>query len=316
MHPRSRSSKEYEAAPARRLGRSALVLCVLCALSLVGCGSSSSGSSSKTSAAASTSSSGTASAIASVPPGQLVSPGTLKFCTNFPAPPQEMYTTSGQPEGSDIDTGNAIAALLGLKPMYVQTNFDTIIEALSSAKCDLIITGIFITPERLHQINFVPYFTVGESLLVKKGNPAHLTDSFRSLCGKTISVQIGDAELTTAQGYSAQCKAAGLAPITLLSTEAVDTALEQLITGRAVAFFYDSPLIAYYAHTQPGQFQAAAPPVDIVKEGIGVTKNHPQLQAAVIKAMAKLEADGRYAAILKKWGLTGTKIPPPSPAAT
>lgn len=246
-----------------------------------------------------------------VPSNQLISGGKLSFCTDFPAPPQEMYTTSGKPEGSDIDTGNAIAAQFGLKPVYVNTNFDTIIEALTTGKCDLIITGIFITPQRQKQIDFVPYFTAGQSLLVRRGNPQHITDSYTSMCGKTIATQIGDVELTTAQTFSKQCTKAGKPAINILSSTKVDTALEQVTTGRAAAFFYDSPLIAYYEHLQPKEFQAAAPPIGIVLEGVGVTKSHKTLEHDVALALKRIESNGSYKKILAKWGLQNTKIPKP-----
>ncbi len=246
-----------------------------------------------------------------VPANQLISGGKLSFCTDFPAPPQEMYTTGGQPEGSDVDTGDAIAAQMGLTPVWVNTNFDTIIEALETGKCDLIITGIFITPARSQQINFVPYFTSGQQLLVRKGNPDHLTDSYTSLCGKTIAAQIGDVELTTAQTYSKQCTKAGKPAINILASTKVDTALEQVTTNRAAAFFYDSPLVAYYTHVQPTEFQPAAPAIGLVLEGIGVTKQHTALEHAVVLAMKRIEANGSYHKILVKWGLEQTKIPAP-----
>ena len=242
---------------------------------------------------------------------QLVTPGKLTYCTNFPAPPQEMYTKAGKPEGSDIDTGNAIAKLFGLKPIYRNLPFDTIIEALQTHKCDLIITGIFITPPRSKQINFVPYFAAGQQLLARKGNPEHLAPNYKSLCGKTIATQIGDAELATAQQFSKDCTSNGLAAIKILSSEAVDTALQQVTTNHADAFFYDSPLIAYYVHQQPSEFQAAGPAILGVLEGIGVTKAHGPLKDAVVKAMRDLEASGAYRKILSKWGLGSTKVPKP-----
>lgn len=280
------------------------ILSVLAAVAIVAgaaaCGSSSSSPSSSLPAAT---------GAFHVPSSQLISSGKLTYCTDFPAPPQEMYTTSGQAEGSDIDTGNAVAKQLGLTPVYVNTNFDTIIEALQTGKCDLIITGIFITPPRQKQINFVPYFTAGQQLLAAKGNPQHLAPTYTALCGKTIATQIGDAELTTAQQFSKQCQNAGKPAIKILSSQKVDTALQQVTTGRAAAFFYDSPLIAYYVHTQPSQFSAAGPAIDTVLEGIGVTKSHQALYTAVAAAMKHIEANGQYAVILKKWGLQNTKVP-------
>jgi polar amino acid transport system substrate-binding protein len=284
------------------------VTAAVAALALCACGSSSSTSSSN--AAASSTSVGATHPLATVPSSELVSSGHLTMCTNAPAPPTEVFNSSGVLVGSDIDTGDAIAGLLGLKPAWVQTSFDTIIEAMDTGKCDLIVSGMFITPVRLKQIDFVPYYQVREGLLMQKGNPQHISDDWQTLCGKTISVQIGDQEQITAQGYSGKCKAAGKSGITLITSQEVNTALQAVVSGQAAAFFYDSPLVQYYVHKSPGEFTSGGPGVLPVQYGIGVSKNHPNLLSGVVLALKKLEQDGAYTVILKKWGLSPAAVPP------
>jgi polar amino acid transport system substrate-binding protein len=240
-----------------------------------------------------------------------VTPGKLTICTDFPNPPQEFYNTSGTPEGSDVDTGAAIAARLGLKPVFINTVFDTILEALAAGKCDLVINGLFITPVREKLVDFVPYLTAGQQLLVEAGNPDHISSTdYHTLCGKEVSTELGASEATTAQQWSSRCKAAGRPPIEISIPTKEDVALEELVTHRAQAYFNDSPVVQYYANQRSGQFALVNPPIKSVLEGIAVAKNQPALLAGVQKALAEVESSGAYKAILAKWGLQATTVPP------
>ena len=52
--------------------------------------------------------------------------------------------------------------------------FDTIIPALTGGKCDIILSAQNINPDRLTQVDMIPYFQAGQAFLVQKGNPANL----------------------------------------------------------------------------------------------------------------------------------------------
>ena len=82
-----------------------------------------------------------------------------------------------------MEIGNEIAARLGLQTQWVNTVFDTIIEALKSPKCDLIISDMNITADRNKQISFIEYFQAGQSMLAAKGNPQNI-NSLTDLCGQ------------------------------------------------------------------------------------------------------------------------------------
>ena len=47
------------------------------------------------------------------------------------------------------------------------------------------------TAERRKQVAFVDYLSVGQSLMVKKGNPKKHQRRSTSLSGKTVSVEVG-----------------------------------------------------------------------------------------------------------------------------
>ncbi|RVA21118.1 ABC transporter substrate-binding protein [Mesorhizobium sp. M7D.F.Ca.US.004.03.1.1] len=240
----------------------------------------------------------------------LAIPGRLAICADFPAPPQEMYTDNGEPTGSDVDTGNAIAEKLGLKPVWVNTVFDTIILALNSGKCDLIVTGMLIKPEREKQIDLIPYFTAGEQLLVRKGNPKKISSDYKTVCGNKVATNTGSAQEERLAAWNKTCAADGLPPITVISSPKSDTALQQLMSDRADAFFNDSPTVQYYRNLQPDNFDLGGEPIGVLPEGIGVAKADPGLKTAVTAALRQLQKSGDYHKILEKYGLQDTRVPP------
>ena len=82
---------------------------------------------------------------------------SFKYCSDPTFPPMESKTTSGKPVGFDVDMAAALAKHLGGKSTFVQTAFPGLLPALSAKKCDVVISGIFVTPDRTKQFPAVPY---------------------------------------------------------------------------------------------------------------------------------------------------------------
>src|SRR5205085_6744167 len=83
----------------------------------------------------------------------------------------ESKTTSGKPVGFDIDMAAAIAKHWKVKPKFVFSSFGGLLPALGAKRCDVVISGIFITPDRVKQYPAVPYMHTHRVLIVKAGNP-------------------------------------------------------------------------------------------------------------------------------------------------
>ena len=107
-------------------------------------------------------------AVATVPDGQLIFAGKLVICSDIPYPPQEFFDAQGNPTGSDIEIGQEIAKRLGLTAQIENAVFDTIIAAVTGGKCDIIISAQNITPDRVKQVDMIPYFQAGQSFVVAK----------------------------------------------------------------------------------------------------------------------------------------------------
>jgi polar amino acid transport system substrate-binding protein len=256
------------------------------------------------------SASAASSPVASVPDAQLVLPGTLFVCIDIPYPPQEAFDEQGTPIGSDVDIATEIGNRLGLNAKFQNTVFTVIIAALTGGKCDIIVSAQNINADRLKQVDMVPYFKAGQSFVVAKGNPKAIKTK-DDICGKTVAVQNGTTELDYLQGVgdyagaglSDACTKGGKAAITIKQFDKDNDALLALQSGIADLYFADSPAAGYYVTNHPDQFELSGLTLEVAIEGISVAKTNTDLRDAVKTALLSMIDDGKYAEILKKWGV-------------
>jgi polar amino acid transport system substrate-binding protein len=268
-------------------------LIVLVALGAAGCGGSG-----KKAAATTTNSSASITA-----PASIASAGTLVFCSDITYPPEESYKTgTTTPEGSDIDIGTYIAQKMGVKARFDNTGFDGIIAALLAKKCDAVISGMNDTPERRKQVAFVDYLKVGQSFMVKSGNPANIT-GIASLAGKAASVETGTTNKDYLDAQSKKLQAQGKKAIKVVTFPKDTDAANALKTGKVDAYFGDAPVVAYYIEKDPSSFSIGGTPVNPISIGIAIRKSDTELQSAVKQAVTAAYADGTMDKILTRWKL-------------
>jgi polar amino acid transport system substrate-binding protein len=249
--------------------------------------------------------------VTTVAADQLNVQGKLIVCSDMPYPPQEMLDDNGNATGSDIAIAQGLADRLGLKLQVENTVFDTIIQALSSGKCDIIISAMTMLPDRVTQIDFVPYFTAGQAFVVLKGNPKNIK-TVDDLCGKTVVAESGTTEEQSLRGTDAYqgkglsdaCVTKGKAAITIVNFQKDSDALLALQTNKADVYFTDSP-VAGYQVTQHSDLFELVPGLllDSAAEGIGYPKTKTGLGDAIKVALRAMLADGSYLKALQTYNL-------------
>lgn len=262
-------------------------------------------------------------AIATVPADQLVVANKLTICSDLPYPPQEYFDANGDPTGADIEIGGEIAKRLGLKEAVENTVFDTIIAALQGSKCDIIMSAMDIRPDRLKQLDMIPYFKSGQAFVVAKGNPDGIKAT-TDLCGKSVGVESGTSEYDhlngtgsykAADGLNPQCLAAGKAKIDIQPFAHDSDALLALQSGKVSTYFTDLPVAAYYVKQQPDLFETAPLNLNPVTQGIAVNKDSSKakLEAGVKAALQSMMDDGTYLKILTKYNLQSGAVTSTNP---
>jgi len=233
------------------------------------------------------------------PPASIAKAKKIVYCSDITYPPEEFYRGS-RPAGSDVDIGTAVARLMGVKAEFDNTGFDGIIPALLSRKCDAVISGMNDTSQRRQQVNFVDYLRVGQSLMVRKGNPLHV-HGLASLSGLTVSVELGTTNAAFLAKENQRLSAQHKAQITIQTFPKDTDAATALKTGRVQVYFGDSPVVAWYIKQDKSSFAFAGQPINPIPVGIAVRRNDPQLHTAVQKAIRIMYRNHSMARILAKW---------------
>jgi polar amino acid transport system substrate-binding protein len=301
---------------------------VIGAIALAGCGSSSSSSTkasktppsglatstSSTGATGATGSTGTPAAdpaVAKLVPASIKSKGTLTVAADASYAPDEFFASDGKTViGMDADLSKALGAVMGLKVNVVNATFDTIIPDLHSGKFDMGASSFTDTKAREKIVDFVDYANVGESFYTKASGGTTIS-TIADICGKTVSVEKGTTEETDAGTQSAKCKKAGKPAVTVLSYGDQNAANLAVASGKAQLGFADTPVASYVVKKTGGQFKLVGAAYAPAPYGLAVPKQ-PSLAPAVLAALKALIKDGSYASILGHWGLQGIAITNPT----
>jgi polar amino acid transport system substrate-binding protein len=262
-------------------------------------------------------------AAATEVPLKLVENGKLTVCSNLPYKPMEFRDENEQWAGMDIDLGTELANRLGLKVSFVDTVFDTIIPALLSGKCDIVMSSMSVTTSRSKQVSFIPYYIAGISFMVPKGNPDNINSTL-DLCGKKVAAQSGTYEVDFLQGtadyegagVSQECEKAGKKKVIVVVTKEDSDAFQQLLSGKVAAYSADSPVVMDFLKDRGDQFQTAGEIYDSGPYGIAIpcgeadcsTAPFSPLGKALNDAFQKILTDGGYDALLAKWNLAAGTI--------
>jgi polar amino acid transport system substrate-binding protein len=241
------------------------------------------------------------------PPAKIAQAGKIVYCADISFPPFESYTSSNKPVGSDIDLGNALAKLMGVKAVWQNTGFDGIIPALQAGKCDAIISGLYDKASRRKVVDFVDYAVLGNSIVVPKGNPKHIA-GLANLSGLKVGVESGTTLRLQLVAENKKLTAAGKKPMTILDFPKDSDAFTQLIAGNVDAYYTVTSTAAYYGKKTGGKTETAGPQIAAFPFGIATVKSNKPLHAAFVKGLGILRKNGQYLAILKKWGVANAAM--------
>jgi polar amino acid transport system substrate-binding protein len=230
--------------------------------------------------------------------------GTITYGVDATYAPNEFKDDNGDPVGWDVELGTAIAKKLGKTAVFKIAVFDTIIPGVKGGKYDAGLSSFTDNAEREKEVDFVNYYQAGIQWATKIGT---IVDP-NNACGLTIAVQNGTYEVDDLKAKSKACTDAGKAPIQQLGFDAQDMATQAAVSGRAAAVTADSPIIQYAVKQNSSKLELIGTPYDSAPYGIAVAKDNTDLSKAIQKALQDLQADGTYASILDKWGVTAGAV--------
>ena len=268
-------------------------------LSLAACGSTASSAASSEAASPEAASSDAASSEAASSEAasetetaelSTVEPGKLIMSTNAAFPPYEMTTDSGEFEGIDIETAQAIADKLGLELQIDDMDFDAALLAVQQGKADMVMAGVTVTDERQNVMDFTDSYATGiQSIIVKEDSDIASVDD---LAGKKIGTQRG----TTGYLYCSD----DFGDENVVAYDNGLTAVQMLNNGQVDCVVIDNAPAKEFIAANPGLKLLDTAYVE-ESYAIGVGKGNTELKDAINTALEELKANGTLQAIVDKY---------------
>jgi len=201
--------------------------------------------------------------------------------------------------GFDIDVGIEMAKALGVKAVFVDTLWPSIIPALNLGRYDIIFGGMSVTEGRKKLVDFAdPFMTVGQTVLLNAKHEDRV-QSYKDL---------NDPEFTVVSKPGTTGEEAVQHLIPKASYETVNTEIEgamRVLKGTADAFVYDFPFNAVFVVLNPSN-QLVFLSEPFTKEPIAwaIRKNDPDFMKFLNDFLARMKADGSFDQIYQKWFLS------------
>ena len=198
--------------------------------------------------------------------------------------------------GFDIDVGIEMAKALGVKPVFVDTLWPSIIPALKLGRFDIIFGGMSVTEARKNLVDFAdPFMTVGQTVLLNARHK-NTVKSYKDLNDPKFVV-------VSKPGTTGEEAVQRLIPNATYET--ADTEIEgamRVMEGTADAFVYDFPFNAVFNAMHPSD-QLIFLDEPFTQEPIAwaIRKNDPDFMKFLNDFLAQMRADGRFDKIYNKW---------------
>ena len=201
--------------------------------------------------------------------------------------------------GFDIDMGIEMAKALGVKAVFVDTLWTSIIPALDLGRIDIIFGGMSVTEGRKKQVDFAePFMTVGQTILLNAKHEDRI-QSYKDL---------NDPEFTVVSkpGTTGEEAVQRLIPKATYETANTEIAgATRVLEGKADAFVYDYPFNAVFMALNPSnELVFLSEPFTNEPIAWAIRKNDSDFMKFLNDFLNRTKADGRFDQIYQKWFLS------------
>jgi polar amino acid transport system substrate-binding protein len=223
--------------------------------------------------------------------------GVLRVGLDASFPPLETTDGLGHYGGYDVDLAGAVAQALGVRAEFVNISFDSLYDALTSRKIDVIISGLLYAPEMTRDVLYsASYLNVGPVLVVRRDrNIAQTAD----LAGKTVAVELGSEGQVVAQ-HLAEKEVAGLVGQTYPT---VPEALAALRRGEVAAVIADPIAVSEFVQEEAAgdDLRVVGGPLSDESYVIAAHRYDRTLLKAIDQVLQELRAQGFLDQLADHW---------------
>jgi len=217
---------------------------------------------------------------------------TVRLGTEGAYAPWNFMNDDGNPDGFEIELGNAICERAELECEWVVNDWDTIIPNLVAGNYDVIMAGMSITEERMETIDFSDnYYPPDPSRFAVAAGTEIDPDG---MAGMRLAVQ----GATIQAAYAEE----NFPDATIVSYETADQTVADLSAGNVDAILADGGYLQPIVAASNGALEIAGPEVMIGGGvGAGMRKDAEDLKATFNEVIGAMKEDGSLNELITKW---------------
>lgn len=241
---------------------------------------------------------------------QVRSGGTLRVCVvaNY-AGINIRDARTGRLSGLDIDMSKKLAANLGVKTEYVETDFTGFMADLERQRCHIAMMGIWVSSGRQARINFSePYLASGAYVAVARAN--HRLRSWADIDRpETLVSVINTPDLLQRSAHV--LPRATLVPLTHSGADFRGSSASEVMSGRADALIVDYSMAKSLRRNETWA-RVIEPPkfIGLTEIAYAVPKGEARWLATVNDFVRRAKADGSLRLAANRYGLGELSVPP------
>lgn len=195
--------------------------------------------------------------------------------------------------GYDVEVAQAIADKLGVKPVFVEGEWDGLLAGIEAGRYDIMVNGVDIDEDRQQKYDFSTPYAYNRTVVIVREDDDSI-QSMEDLNGKKTANTLNSTYAIVAEGYGADVTSVDdfIQTIELLTSGRIDATLNAEVS------FYD------YIAAQPNAGIKIAC-VDPVSTQVAIPMHKGEgsdaLRAAVDQALAELAEDGTLSNLSVKY---------------
>jgi polar amino acid transport system substrate-binding protein len=228
--------------------------------------------------------------------GRVRSSGVLRWGGDIQGGEPYVFEDPKRPDeltGFEAEIARALARELGVKAVFVQNDWSTLVPSLERGTFDIALNGLEVTPAREQRIRFTrPYYLFAERLVARAGD-ARVRD-----LGSLRGLRVGTLANSLAWDLL------GAAGAQRVPYEGQEEPFIDLASGRTDAVLLDDIIVSRYGN-KPGL--AVVGDVAEGRYAIGLRRGEDDLWRAVDQALGRLARAGTLREIFRRWQIDGPR---------
>ena len=220
---------------------------------------------------------------------QLIKEGELVVGISPDYPPYETIDENGNMVGFDVDMAEELGKIMGVKIVWEQMAFDTIVDAVNLGQVDCGIAGFTYDPER--QVLFSDYYLKSKQVVLVKVDAGITTTA--DLNGKYVGAQLG----TTGENCANDIEGA-----TVETNKDAKLLVESLKASQLDAVVIDVLVAQNYVANDSSLTILDETLLD-EENGIITSTTNELLMDKLNEAIATFKASDAYNTLKNKWGM-------------